>query len=170
MPLLSIKARQHKNSFLHLLILLHANHFILIFFSTHTHTVLAALVHCFLFMSTQWTSWNSQSATIKMISPLKWLILSAWLHPKNVLLYFFVVESTLQRYTSSCIVGTRVIRIGLFNDGLYDPIQLQEKDQYEIIRRFRLIVYHHNLHLWYMVVYIGGMGGIIVSFISVVLL
>jgi hypothetical protein len=35
-----------------------------------------------------------------------------------------------------------------------------EKDHYERIRRLRLIVYHHVLHMWYRVVCIGGMGGI----------
>jgi hypothetical protein len=52
----------------------------------------------------------------------------------------------------------------------YQPILLLEKNQYERIRRLRLIVYHHNLHLWYRVIYIGGIGwyrGIIESFISV---
>jgi hypothetical protein len=48
----------------------------------------------------------------------------------------------------------------LFYGGPYHPIPLLEKDQYEMIRRLRLIVYHHNLHMWYMVVCIGGMCGI----------
>jgi hypothetical protein len=49
---------------------------------------------------------------------------------------------------------------GLFYCGPYHPISLWEKDQYERIQRLRLIVYHHNLHMWYRVVCIGGMGGI----------
>jgi hypothetical protein len=44
----------------------------------------------------------------------------------------------------------------LFYDGPYHHIPLLEKNQYETIRPLRLIVYHHNLHLWYKVVYIGG--------------
>jgi hypothetical protein len=40
------------------------------------------------------------------------------------------------------------------------PIPLLEKDQYERIQQLRLIVYHHNLYMWYMVVCIGGMSGI----------
>jgi hypothetical protein len=48
----------------------------------------------------------------------------------------------------------------LFYGGPYHPIPLLEKDQYEMIRRLRLIVYHHNLHMWYMVVCIDGMCGI----------
>jgi hypothetical protein len=31
-----------------------------------------------------------------------------------------------------------------------------KKDQYERIRRLRLIVYHHNLHMWYRVICRGG--------------
>jgi hypothetical protein len=53
-----------------------------------------------------------------------------------------------------------LIIIVLFYGGPYHPISLLEKDQYERIRRMRLIVYHHNLHMWCRVVYIGGMGGI----------
>jgi hypothetical protein len=52
-----------------------------------------------------------------------------------------------------------LIIIVLFYGGPYHPISLLEKDQYERIRRMRLIVYHHNLHMWCRVVYIGGMGG-----------
>jgi hypothetical protein len=40
------------------------------------------------------------------------------------------------------------------------PIPLLEKGQSERIWRLRLIVYHHNLHMWYMVVYIGVICGI----------
>jgi hypothetical protein len=46
--------------------------------------------------------------------------------------------------------------LGFFYVVPYHPISLLENDQYERIWRLRLIVYHHNLHLWYMVVYIGG--------------
>jgi hypothetical protein len=56
---------------------------------------------------------------------------------------------------------------GHFYGRPYHLIPLLEKDQYERIRRLRLIVYHHNLHLWYRVIYIGGIGwyrGIIGSF------
>jgi hypothetical protein len=48
---------------------------------------------------------------------------------------------------------------GLFYGGPYRPIPLLENDQYVRIRQLRLIVYHHNLHMWYMVVCIGGMSG-----------
>jgi hypothetical protein len=48
----------------------------------------------------------------------------------------------------------------LFYGGPYQTIPPLENDQYERIWRLRLIVYHNNLHLWYRVVYIGGMGGI----------
>jgi hypothetical protein len=47
---------------------------------------------------------------------------------------------------------------GLSYGGPYHPIPLLEKDQYKRIRQLRLIVYHHNLHMWYRVVCIGGMG------------
>jgi hypothetical protein len=36
----------------------------------------------------------------------------------------------------------------------YHPIPLFQNDQDGMIRRFRLIVYQHNLYLWYRVVYI----------------
>jgi hypothetical protein len=49
--------------------------------------------------------------------------------------------------------------LGLFYGGPYHPIPLLENYQYRI-RRLRLIVYHHNLHLWYKVVYIGIICGI----------
>jgi hypothetical protein len=49
---------------------------------------------------------------------------------------------------------------GLFYGGPYHPISLLKNDRYERIRRLRLIVYHHNLHMWYRVICIGGMGGI----------
>jgi hypothetical protein len=49
---------------------------------------------------------------------------------------------------------------GLFYGGPYHLISLLEKDQYERIQRLRLIVYHHNLHMWYTVVCICGMSGI----------
>jgi hypothetical protein len=39
-------------------------------------------------------------------------------------------------------------------------VPLLENDPYERIQRLGLIVYHHNLHMWYAVVRIGGMGGI----------
>jgi hypothetical protein len=54
------------------------------------------------------------------------------------------------------------------------PLPPLEKDQYEMIRRLRLIVYHHNLHLWYRVVYryywkfyLGGINEIYDFFISI---
>jgi hypothetical protein len=56
---------------------------------------------------------------------------------------------------------------GPFYGGPYHLISLLENDQYERIRWLRLIVYHHNLHMWYRVVCIGGMDGIIGSLISV---
>jgi hypothetical protein len=40
----------------------------------------------------------------------------------------------------------------------YHHVPLLEKDQYERIWRLRLILYHYNLHLWYMVIYIGVIG------------
>jgi hypothetical protein len=43
-----------------------------------------------------------------------------------------------------------------FFGGSYHPIPLLENNQYGRIRWLRLIVYYHNLHLWYRVVYIGG--------------
>jgi hypothetical protein len=46
----------------------------------------------------------------------------------------------------------------LFYGGPYHPIPLLENNRYERICQLRLIVYHHNLHLWYRVVYIGGIG------------
>jgi hypothetical protein len=49
---------------------------------------------------------------------------------------------------------------GLSYGGPYHPIPLLEKEQYERIWRLRLIAYHHNLHLGYVVVYIGDIDGI----------
>jgi hypothetical protein len=40
--------------------------------------------------------------------------------------------------------------------GPYHPIPLLKKDQYERIWWLILILSHHNLHMWYRVVYIGG--------------
>jgi hypothetical protein len=57
-------------------------------------------------------------------------------------------------------LSIRVISFGFFYGEPYHPIPLLEKDQYERIQRLRLIVYHHNLHMLYRVVCIGGMGGI----------
>jgi hypothetical protein len=48
--------------------------------------------------------------------------------------------------------------MGDFYGGPYHPISLLKKDQYGKIGRSRLIAYHHNLHLWYEMIYIGGMG------------
>jgi hypothetical protein len=50
------------------------------------------------------------------------------------------------------------IVFGFFYGGPYHLIPLLEKDQYERIKRLRLIVYHHNLYMWYKVVCIGGIG------------
>jgi hypothetical protein len=47
---------------------------------------------------------------------------------------------------SNRLVISRDFTCKLFYGGLYHPIPLLEKDQYERIRRLRLIVYHHNLH------------------------
>jgi hypothetical protein len=40
------------------------------------------------------------------------------------------------------------------------PLPLLEKDQYRRIQWLRSIAYHHNLHMWYEVVCIGGVGDI----------
>jgi hypothetical protein len=48
-------------------------------------------------------------------------------------------------------------KIYLFYNGSYQPNTLYhyfKRDPYERIRQLRLIVYHHNLHMWYRVVYI----------------
>jgi hypothetical protein len=58
------------------------------------------------------------------------------------------------------VVNSKVIILGLFYGGSYHSVLLLEKDQYGSIQRLRLIVCHHNLHMWYRVVCIGGMGGI----------
>jgi hypothetical protein len=57
-------------------------------------------------------------------------------------------------------LACKLFNRGLFYGGPYHPIPLLENDQHEMIERLRLIVYHHNLHMWYRVVCIGGMGGI----------
>jgi hypothetical protein len=45
--------------------------------------------------------------------------------------------------------------MALFTVDYNHPIPMLEKDRYEN-RRLKLIVYQHNLHMWYMVVYISG--------------
>jgi hypothetical protein len=50
----------------------------------------------------------------------------------------------------------RGIKKGLLRWTISPHITLK-KDQYGRIRRSRLILYHHNLHLWYGVICMGGM-------------
>jgi hypothetical protein len=67
------------------------------------------------------------------------------------------VDDTVRALLSIIIINYLWRALLLWN---IPPHTTGENDQYERIRRLRLIVYHHNLHTWYMLVCIGGMGGI----------
>jgi hypothetical protein len=66
----------------------------------------------------------------------------------------------------------KIMRKSLFNYSLYSHPELEISvcdtiPPYSLlVRQLRLIVYHHNFHLWYMVIYIGGMSviGVLLKF------